>query len=243
MRAAEARLRASATRQTQSVAKPIPFGNLAQKVVRFKNSILDAVAQTVKKEAPKAPEGTSSVGVSKVSILEISVTMRDAILGMKKTVEIGEPEGLRKISINIPPGVKTGSVLRFREKSGNGEELVFIIRVGTHPFLCIENKGVVVDIPISINEAFAGASLTLPTFEEAVIVKIPPLSQSGTEIRVKGKGVLSREGQRGDLFYRLLIKLPEALHAVGIKEKISELESYYAGSVRQGFSKTLLEFD
>ncbi len=192
------------------------------------------------RRSPK-PEGTTSSGSQKVSILEVSVTMRDAIRGVRKTVEISEPEGQRKISVAIPPGMKTGSVLRFRDKSGSGEEMVFILRVASHPFLFIENKGLVVEVPISVSEAVLGASLTLPTLDDPVVVKIPPGSQSGSEIRVRERGIATREGTRGDLFFRVMIRVPDAQNAVGFSDKVGEFEKYYASSVRNSFPKNLLE--
>ena len=192
-----------------------------------------------RKLSPK-PEGSTTSG-QRVSILEVSVTMKDAIRGVRKTVEISEPEGQRKISVVIPPGMRTGSVLRFRDKSGSGEEMVFIIRVAAHPYIFIENKGLVIEVPVSVSEAVSGASLTLPTLDEPVVVKIPPGSQSGSEIRVRERGIVTREGSRGDLFFRVMIRVPDAQNAVGFSDKVNEFEKYYPNSVRQGFPKNLLD--
>lgn len=178
-------------------------------------------------------------GIVKISVVEVSVSIRDAVHGVKKTVEISEPEGVRKISVNIPPGVRNGSVVHLRSKSQ--EDLVIIVRVALHPFLSIQPKGLVAEVPISVNEAISGASISVPTLEEPVVLKIPPASQSGTEIRLKEKGILLRDGTRGDLFIRLLVKVPETSMAVGIKEKATELDLYYSTPVRQGFPKSLLE--
>ena len=125
----------------------------------------------------------------KVSVIEISVTLRDAIQGVRRTIELAEPEGVRKISVSIPAGIRTGSVIRLREKDGV-EELVLIVRVSSHPHLALDHRGLVVEIPITVSEALHGASLTLPTFESHAVVKVPPGSQSGTEIRLKQRGIL-----------------------------------------------------
>lgn len=192
-----------------------------------------------KKAEPRPQKRAASI--SKLSIIEVSCTMHDAISGAKKAVEISEPEGLRKVSVNIPAGVKTGSVLRLRAKEGATEELVVIIRVASHPFLTLQNKGLVAEVPISVSEAILGANITLPTLEEPVVVKVPPGSQSGTELRLKGKGVHFKDGQRGDLFYRFLVKVPETADAYALKEKAQTLDPYYAGAIRQGFPKNLLD--
>lgn len=193
----------------------------------------------LKPEAPPSRQGGRSV--TKISILEVSVNIKDAIMGAKKTIEISEPDGPRKISIKIPSGVRNGSVIRLKGRTGLAEEIVLIVRVASHPFLSLHSKGLVVEIPISVNEAISGASITVPTLDEPMVIKIPPASQSGHEIRLKDRGILQRDGSRGDLFFRLMIKVPESADAIGIKEKAGELNSYYACPVRQSFPKALLE--
>ena len=68
-----------------------------------------------------------------------------------------------------------------------------------------------------------------------------PGSQSGTELRIRERGVLQKDGSRGDLFFRLMIKIPEATQAVGLKERTQELDKYYESTVRQQLPRTLLE--
>jgi DnaJ-class molecular chaperone len=198
-------------------------------------------------EPDRARRRDSAHDIAKISLIEVSVTMRDVVHGVKKTVEIAEPEGTRKVSVRIPPGVRNGSVVHLRSKgegrsgSDGGEDLVIIVRVAAHPFLSMHARGLVIEVPISVHEALAGASVTLPSLDEPVTVKIPPGSQSGAEIRLKGRGVLTKEGDRGDMFYRLMVHVPGAVHAVGIAERAAELEKYYESPVRQALPKTLLE--
>ncbi len=196
------------------------------------------MARPVQNEEP-ARERSAPSGVLKISVVEVSVTIKDAIYGIKKAVEIAEPEGIRKTSVTIPPGVRNGSVVHLRSKTH--EDLVIIVRVAAHPFLSVQPKGLVAEIPISLGEAINGASITVPTLDEPMIVKVPPGSSSGTEIRLKEKGIVHRDNSRGDLFIRLMIKVPDSSTAVGIKEKSSELDMYYSAPVRQHFPKTLLE--
>lgn len=177
----------------------------------------------------------------KISILEISVTMRDTILGVRKTVEIPEEEGPRKVSVKIPPGMRSGSVLRLARPGDSDEELVFVIRVASHPFLSIHPRGLMVEIPVSPSEALVGASITVPTLEDPVVLKVPPGSQSGTELRLKERGITLNDGSRGDLFYRLLVMVPTCYQAVGIEQKCAELDKYFEVPIRQSFPKTLLQ--
>lgn len=206
--------------------------SMAGKVTRAVSSTIEDLIKN-KSARPNGPR--------EISIIEASVSMHDAILGVKKTVEILEPERTRKISVKMPAGIRTGSVLRLRPKDNPDEEVVLIIRVASHPYLNIQAKGLIVEVPLSLREAMYGASITLPTLEDQVIVKVQPGTQSGSEVRLKGKGIIQRDGTRGDLFLRFLVKTPTVLDASGLKEKVCEFEKFYSEDVRRNFPKTLLE--
>jgi len=205
------------------------------------NAIRGLAREALKSEGeePTSKPSRNQAESRRLSVIEISLPLRDAVLGTRKSVEISEPEGLRKVSVRIPPGVRNGSVLRTRTKEGQ-EELVVIVRLAPHPFLTLEPKGLVAEVPVTIQEALSGANITVPTLEDQVVLKVPPGSQTGLELRLKERGVLNPDGTRGDLFFRILVKIPTAHQAVGIQEKVAELERYYQNPVRQGFPKMLL---
>lgn len=192
------------------------------------------------KERPISQE-MAQPSVLRISVVEVSVSLRDAVYGVRKTVEVSEPEGSRKISVNIPPGVRSGSVVHLRSKGTSAEDLVVVIRVASHPFLSMAPRGLVAEIPITVSEALNSASISVPTLDDPVVLKIPPGCQSGSELRLKGKGAIQKDGSRGDLFIRFLIMLPESPEAVGLKEKAQALEAYYEKQVRQALPKCLLD--
>lgn len=178
---------------------------------------------------------------NRLSVVEVSVTLRDAVLGVKKAIEIPEATGPRKISVKIPPGSRNGTVVHLRATQDPPEELVLIVRVAAHPFLSLQPKGLIIDTPITVSEAICGASISVPTLDDPISIKVPPGSQSGTELRVRGRGISQKDGSKGDLFYRLLIKVPEATSAAGIMDKAKELELYYGEPVRRPISLGLLD--
>ena len=178
--------------------------------------------------------------VSRVSVLEVSCTIKDAIIGVKKTIEIAEPEGTRKVSVKIPAGTKSGTVIRLQNTQDAGEELVLIVRVAAHPYISLQNRGVIVEVPITIGEAINGANITIPTLEDQMVIKVPAGSQTGHEVRLKERGIVSKDGTRGDLFIRLMVQVPDTLGAVGLNEKAGEFERYYSSPVRKNMPKTLL---
>ena len=189
---------------------------------------------------PSLPQ-QKTANVTKISILETSVTINDIINGARKTIEIEEPEGRRKIKVKIPIGTRDGALLRLKSTTCPNEEIVVIVRVAKHPFLSIQPRGLTLQVPITIGEAISGATISIPTLKEPASLKIPPNTQSGSEFRLKGSGLPEKEGA-GDLIVRVLVRVPESSNAVGIKEKAVELDRYYEQGVRQNLPKSLLQF-
>ncbi len=88
------------------------------------------------------------------------------------------------------------------------------------------------DLPITIPEAVLGAEVRVPTFDGDVTVTIPPGSQSGRKMRLKGRGVPAlKGGARGDLYLVLKILVPEPIGSAA-KAAAEQLKSAYAGNIR-----------
>lgn len=172
----------------------------------------------------------------KVSVIEASIHIKDSIFGTKKTLEIHEPEGARKISVKIPAGVKNGSVIRLRSKSNSPEELILIVHLIPEPHWRIENRGVVLEVPVTAREALEGGSITIKYLGGDLTFQMHAGCQSGEEIRIESKGIHHSDGTRGDLFLRPLILLPPDHEAVGLHAKVSELDPYYANDIRKGIN-------
>ena len=181
----------------------------------------------------------SGAKVGGVSIVEVTITVEEAIVGRKKLIEINDVDGLRKISVQIPPGVRDGSIVRLRSRSNPPEDLVLVMRLSFHPALQMRAKGLVAEIPISVQEAVTGCCITVPTLTEEHVITVPPGTQSGTEIRLRSCGVKDKTGKRGDLFARLIVKVPTATNAVGLVEKTKELQMYYEDDLRKNLGERL----
>lgn len=234
------------TAQERAKRRPMAPG---QKPPRAKGGILESFKKQIRETfaaAQKPAHGPQRSLGTKVSIIEVSIGIKDALTGIKKSVEIVEPEGTRKVSVRIPPGVRTGNVVHLRASPRGSnqaytEELIVVVKVASHPFVSLQPKGVLIEIPVTVQEAMFGASIQVPTFDDPIVVKIPANSQSGNEIRVRDRGLLQKDGSRGDLFYRLLVKIPESSLAVGIQETTSKLEQYYESPVRAAVPSSLSE--
>ena len=141
------------------------------------------------------------------------------------------------VHVNIPAGAETAKRIRVPEKGADGwrggppGDLYVIPRVRPHPLFSRAGRDLTMDLPISIGEAMRGASVRVPTPMGAVEVKIPAGAQSGQLLRVKGKGVQAcKNSQDGDLYLRLLVRVPKGVTEIEIIEK---LEMAYDENIRQ----------
>lgn len=184
----------------------------------------------------------SGTKVSGISLMEVSISIFDAIRGVRRTVELTDASGkTRKISAIIPPGVRTGSIVRFRRKEDPVEEVILVIRVALHPWLSMTAKGLTMEIPITIGEAIQGGKVQVPSLGDPLLVTVAPGTQSGKEVRLKSQGVRLADGSRADLFIKFLVAVPENPDAAGLREKIGELAPYYVQPVRQGLPRSILD--
>ena len=128
--------------------------------------------------------------------------------------ESGETE---TIMVKIPPGIEGGKKMRLRGKgepaSGRGTagDLMLMVHVAPHPFFSRKGNDLHVRLPVTLGEAVAGASVDVPTPSGTVSVHIPQGTSSGKKLRIKGHGVVLKNGAKGDLLAEVLIVLPAQL--------------------------------
>jgi DnaJ-class molecular chaperone len=147
----------------------------------------------------------------------ISVDFIAAAVGTKRRLSL--PDG-RTLDIAIPPGTEEGVVLRLK---GQGQPGPFggpagdaLVEVQLEPHAFFERKGtdIHLEVPITLQEAAMGATITVPTIEGKVAVKVPPGSNSGTVLRLKGRGIPGKNGAAaGDQYATLTVVLPPRIDA------------------------------
>lgn len=134
----------------------------------------------------------------------------------------------RTISVNIPAGVKSGTVLRV---AGEGEygrdasgDLYVHINVLPHDTFRREGDDIIVDMPINIVQASLGTKIEVPTLNGNKKVKIEPGVQSGEMIKLKGEGIPHLKGRgKGDEYVRVQVQTPQKLSRKA-KKLLKELE-------------------
>jgi len=143
----------------------------------------------------------------------LKVSFADAVLGANKNVSIANG---KRLAVTIPAGTKSGQVLRLRGQgmSGlggglNGDAHVEIV-VEPDSLFRREGHHILMECPITLPEAVLGARIEVPTVHGAVTVTVPGGSNSGTTLRLKGKGVRDPKSKiTGDQLVTLKVILPK----------------------------------
>lgn len=147
---------------------------------------------------------------------ELTVELEDVYEGRKRSFEIEGPGGRRRYDVTIPQGIRDGERLRLAGQGaagagGRSGHLLLTIRVAPHRLFRIEGDDLVVDLPVAAWDAALGASLSVPTVDGQVQLKLPAGVTSGQRLRLRGKGMPRRRGGHGDLLAAVRITVPSQL--------------------------------
>jgi molecular chaperone DnaJ len=127
---------------------------------------------------------------------------------------IRKPESFE---VRIPAGVDTGSRVRVAGKGnaglngGSRGDLIIVTEVDAHPVFERKGDNIYVKVPVTVTEAALGAKVEVPTLEGSSVIRIPPGTQSGQTLRLRGKGAPSLRGPsglRGDEFIEVQVMVP-----------------------------------
>ncbi len=151
----------------------------------------------------------------------------------------GRVEQTTRVTVKIPAGVQTGSKVRLAGQGASGlrggppGDLLIELEVEDHPRVRRERDDLYLDLPITVAEAMLGGEVKVPTFTGEVTVRIPPGSQSGRKMRLRGRGVPHlKGGGEGDLYLVLQILVPDAASSPAAKQAAQALGDAYGGDVR-----------
>lgn len=158
----------------------------------------------------------------------LEVDFIEAVTGAKKRVNM--PAG-GILDISVPSGVSDGQILRLKGRGNPGPyggvpgDALVEIKVRQHPRFTRQGDDILVEVPISIDEAILGARIEVETITGKVQVNVPKGTSGGKVLRLRGKGVQNATtGNSGDQLITLRIELPET---------IDESLSYFMSEWRQ----------
>ena len=144
---------------------------------------------------------------------QVRVPFLEAVLGTKQRLQLADGKTLE---VQLPPGTDTGQTLRLKGQGLPGRggapagDAFVEVTVEPHPVFTRDGNDILVELPITLYEAVLGATLNVPTIDGKVSLKVPAGSNSGSQLRLRGKGVQAgKSGVRGDQYVRLVVMLPK----------------------------------
>lgn len=164
---------------------------------------------------------------------EVSVTFDEAVSGCEKIVHLQESDGkVQSLQVKIPAGMEDGKSLRLRGKGmpgfGGGEngDLLLKVHVGTKPGFERKGMDVYTTVQIPFTTAVFGGEALVKTLYGNVMCKIQPGTQSGTKIRLRGKGIPSMKNTsvKGNQYVSVQIEVPRSLTPEA-QRKLKEFEA------------------
>ena len=149
---------------------------------------------------------------------DILVTLDEAMRGSVREVNVRHPSGrsvkTETYQVKVPPGVTEGQKLRVagRGEAGSGGgaagDLYLRVRLAKHPDFETDGQNLVYETELAPWEAVLGANLSVPALDGRVNIRIPPGTQNGQKLRVRGRGLPARHGARGDLIIVTRVAVP-----------------------------------
>ena len=144
-----------------------------------------------------------------------TVDFVEAALGAKKRVVLADGKTL---DVGIPPGTEDGQTLRLKGQGMPGlggappGDAFVEVRVQPHPTFTRQGNDIHVELPVTLPEAVLGGSIAVPTLDGRVSAKVPKGSNTGSVLRLKGKGLPEYGSARhGEMYLRIAVHVPERL--------------------------------
>ena len=169
--------------------------------------------------------------------IAVTVGFEEAARGGTRRVIL--PDG-REVDVRIPVGVRDGQQVRLKGQGAPGSDngpagdVLMTVSVAPHPWLTRDGNNLRMDLPVTLGEAVLGGKVTVPTLTGSVALTVPAGSNSGTSLRLKGKGIPAHGGQpAGDLYVRLVVTLPEKPDAA-LKEFVADWPEDYDPRAKLG---------
>ena len=166
---------------------------------------------------------------------ELTIDFVSAVRGT--SLQLRNPSSPEPVTVRIPPGADEGSRVRIKDQGaaspngGPNGDLILVIHVEPHPLFERDGDDLTLEVPITTSEAIKGAKVKVPTFDGEVAVKVPPGTNSGTKLRVRGKGVVRKGREPGDMYLRFMVHVPAGT-TPELERLADELATHETGDVR-----------
>lgn len=176
--------------------------------------------------------------------IEVAVFLEETLEDQTRTISyklpvynafgLVEQEIPKTLNVKIPAGVGDGQRIRLKGQGTPGEhggpngDLWLVIHIAPHPLFDIVGHNLEIVVPLAPWEAALGAKVTIPTLKESILLTIPPGSQAGQRLRIKGKGLVSKKAT-GDLFAVIKIVMPPKPdeRSTGLWQQLAQAQSAF----------------
>ncbi|WP_240125191.1 DnaJ C-terminal domain-containing protein [Thermomonas alba] len=156
---------------------------------------------------PGGRAGRSGAGHSGDTRARLAVPLKAVYEGSSVRVTVNG----KTLDVRIPKGIRPGQVIRLAKQGRGGGDLLLEIEYAADPQFEVDGRNILYTLPVAPWEAALGASLSVPTLGGPVEVKIPPDSEGGRKLRLRGRGLPGSNGQpAGDQIVELEILAPKA---------------------------------
>jgi curved DNA-binding protein len=146
--------------------------------------------------------------------MSLWITLRDVALGGKRTISVGTQHGTTAVEIEIPPAIDNGDSVQYPGVGPGGIDLVVTFRI--HPDARFERQGLnlFLEHQVDIWTLIIGGTTAIKDLEGNTLeTSVPPRTQPGSMIRLRGRGLPSNANTRGDLLVRIQAQIPEHIDA------------------------------
>lgn len=144
-----------------------------------------------------------------VARMSLWIQLTDVATGGSRTVSVGTNQGVQAIEINIPLGIEDGQAVQYSGLAPGGGDLVITFRVHPHPQYQRQGSNLVTEQTVNIWDLILGGELQVrDLLGNWLSMNIPPRTQPGTVLRLRGRGLPQRTTPAGDLLVRVQAQIP-----------------------------------
>lgn len=170
----------------------------------------EQVFSNFRTQQPSRPRQTQEI--------DLNLTVEELYRGGKKTIQLEqtEPDGrraTRTFQITLPAGLKDGGSIRLpgQDKPGGlGVDLKLKVKLHPHPRYEVDEFSLKVPVSVAPWEAVLGAKVPVQLPDSRITITVPPGSQGGQLLRLRGKGFSKSDGERGDALVELVVVVPKS---------------------------------
>jgi curved DNA-binding protein len=195
----------------------------------------EAVQELFRRGRAQSPSSSSRPPPQRSELVsEITLEFVEALRGGEREILLSIPGETdpRMLKVRFPAGIKDGGQIRLRGQGINGGDVVLKVHVTEHAYFKVEGDDLLLQLPVTIGEAYRGGKIPVPTPAGEVSLTLPKGAKSGAKLRLRGKGI-PRGDTAGDLIVTILIRLPEAQNEE-LDRVTAEIDKFYKENPRAG---------